>query len=416
MKTKNQSKRLHKRHSLPFRLLSLLLFVCLLTVGIGAGTIESGDTPSNDESTSVSTMPFELDCKSAVLMEATTGTVLCAFNETEALPPASVTKVMTLLLCMEEIASGKLKLDDTVTASAHATSMGGSQIYLKEGEQMSVEDMLKSVVIASANDAAVALAEHIAGSEEAFVKRMNERAEALGMKSTHFENTNGLDDTTQNHLTSALDIAIMSREICKYPKIFEYSSIWMDTIRNGAFGLTNTNRLIRFYKGATGLKTGSTSKAGFCISATAERDGMTLIAVIMGAPNRDVRNESAKKLFDYGFANYALYSSPTFDHAPLRITGGVRNECTLSADPFNALVSKANASRVEAFINLPESISAPVRAGDVVGSISYVLDGKELGSVKITASQSVEKIAFSEVLRRLLIRFLVIGEAKNYMS
>ncbi len=416
MKAKNQNKRLRRGCPLPLRLLSVLLLICMLTVCVGAGTIESGDDPSDDGSTAVNTMPFELDCKSAVLMEAKTGTVLCAFNETEALPPASVTKVMTLLLCMEEIASGKLKLDDMVTASAHATSMGGSQIYLKEGEQMSVEDMLKSVVIASANDAAVALAEHIAGSEEAFVKRMNERAASLGMKNTHFENTNGLDDTTQNHLISALDIALMSREICKYPKIFEYSSIWMDTIRNGAFGLTNTNRLIRFYKGATGLKTGSTSKAGFCISATAERDGMTLIAVIMGAPNRDVRNESAKKLFDYGFANYALYSSPSFEHDPLRVTGGVRNECTLTAEPFYALVSKADASRIEAVMNLPESISAPVRTGDVVGSISYVLGGKEVGSVNINAAESVEKIAFSEVLRRLLLRFLIIGEAKSYVS
>lgn len=416
MKNKNKNNPFAKRTALPLRILSLLLTLCLLCICVTAGTAEEDDAPSVDGSTSVGAMPFPLECKSAVLMEAKTGTVLCAFNETEALPPASVTKVMTLLLCMEEIANGRMKLDDTVTASAYATSMGGSQIYLKEGEQMTVEDMLKSVVIASANDAAVALAEHIAGSEEAFVKRMNERATELGMKSTHFENTNGLDDTTQNHLISALDIAIMSKEICKYPKIFEYSSIWMDTIRNGAFGLTNTNRLIRFYKGATGLKTGSTSKAGFCISATAERDGMTLIAVIMGAPTRDVRNESAKKLFDYGFANYALYTSPAFEHKPIRVTGGVRNECSLTAEPFCALTSKADAAKIEAVVSLPDSISAPVRVGSAIGSISYMLDGKELGSVSINAAQNVEKINFFEVFRRMLLRFLIIGESKNHMS
>ena len=230
------------------------------------------------------------NCQSAILMEATTGTVLYEQNPDEALPPASVTKIMTLLLVMEALEQGKIQYSDTVTASAHACSMGGSQIYLKEGEQMSVEDMIKSVVIASANDAAVALAEHIAGTEEAFVGLMNQRADELGMTNTNFENTNGLDDTATNHVTSARDIAIMSRALLRHSKITEYSSIWMDTVRNGEFGLTNTNRLVRFYKGATGLKTGSTAKAGFCISATAERDGVSLICVIMAAPTRDIVN------------------------------------------------------------------------------------------------------------------------------
>ena len=208
---------------------------------------------------------------------------------------------MTLLLVMEAIDSGALSYSDTITASAHASSMGGSQIFLKEGEQMTVEDMLKSVVIASANDAAVALAEHIAGSESAFVARMNARAAELGMKNTHFENTNGLDDTAENHVTSARDIAIMSRELISHKDILKFSSTWMDTVRNGEFGLTNTNRLVRYYNGCTGLKTGSTAKAKFCISATAERNGLHLIAVVMGSPTRDERNALAAKLLDFGF-------------------------------------------------------------------------------------------------------------------
>ena len=242
------------------------------------------------------------DCKSAILMEATTGTVLYEYNADEALPPASVTKIMTLLLIMEEIEKGNLKYSDTVIASAYAASMGGSQIYLKEGEQMSVEDMIKSIVISSANDAAVALAEHISGSEEIFVLKMNEKARELGMNNTCFENTNGLDDTVLNHVTSARDIAIMSRELIKYEDILKYSSTWMDSIRGGSFGLTNTNRLVRFYKGATGLKTGSTAKAKFCVSATAKRDNMHLICVIMGAPSSDVRNSIATQLLNWGFA------------------------------------------------------------------------------------------------------------------
>ena len=244
------------------------------------------------EATVVMSAPVP-DCKAAILMEASTGKILYEKNADEALPPASVTKIMTLLLVMEAIEAGQINYTDMVTASAHACSMGGSQIYLKEGERMSVEDLIKSVVISSANDAAVALAEFISGSEEAFVSQMNERAGQLGMKNTSFENTNGLDDTAISHLTSARDIAIMSRELIKHKKITEYSSIWMDTIRDGSFGLTNTNRLIRFYRGATGLKTGSTSKAGFCISATAEREGMTLICIIMGASTRDERNSAA---------------------------------------------------------------------------------------------------------------------------
>lgn len=388
------------------KLISAFLLIALT---ISLFTV-SASVPIGDD-TETDAPALTLDCKSALLMEANTGKILYAKNENEALPPASVTKVMTILLCMEEIDSGKLALSDTVTASAYATSMGGSQIYLKEGEQMSVEDMLKSVVIASANDAAVALAEHICGSEEAFVARMNERAKQLGMNNTYFENTNGLDDTTENHKTSALDIALMSRELMKHEKIFEYSSTWMDTIRNGAFGLTNTNRLIRFYKGATGLKTGSTSKAGFCISATAEREGVKLIAVIMGAESRDVRNNCAKTLFDYGFATCAIYTAPEFEHPPISVTGGVSPSVGVRAESFFALVGKGEEGSVTSNVILPETVTAPIKAGDKIGEISYSLNKEEIGRVGIYATEDVEKISFFEILRRVTSRFLLASPA-----
>ena len=278
-------KRLFFTHGGRLRRLAVLTSVILAAILFFSGIPASAEPKAED------TAPeFGLDCVSAILMEAQTGRVLYEKNADEPLPPASVTKIMTLLLVMEAIERGVFTLDTVLATSTRASQMGGSQIYLKEGEQMRVEDLIKSVVIASANDAAVVLAEAVAGSEEAFVAEMNKRATELGMKTAHFENTNGLDDTVTNHVLSARDIAIMSRELIKYEKILEFSSTWMDSVRDGAFGLTNTNRLIRFYRGATGLKTGSTSKAKFCMSATAERDGMSLIAVIMAAPTRDRRS------------------------------------------------------------------------------------------------------------------------------
>lgn len=345
---------------------------------------------------------LSFDCKSVLLMEASTGQVLFEQNADEALPPASVTKVMTLLLVMEAIEEGRLSLDDTITASAHAASMGGSQIFLKEGEQMRAEDMIKSVVIASANDAALALAEHLAGSEEAFVAQMNERASELGMTNTHFENTNGLDDTVERHLTSARDIALMSRALIRHEKISEYASIWQDTIRDGEFGLTNTNRLVRFYRGATGLKTGSTAKAGFCISATAKRDGMTLICVIMGAPSRDIRNAAATSLLDWGFANHALYTHEENDLTPLRVRGGVRESCSLSAPSFSAVVPRSKKETVEVKIELSETVDAPVEKGMEVGKITYYLGENELGSVPIIAGESVSRVGFWGIMARFL--------------
>ncbi len=351
---------------------------------------------------------LSLNCKSAVLMEATTGTVLYTQNPDEALPPASVTKIMTLLLVMEAIDSGTVRLDNTVTVSANAASMGGSQVYLKEGERMSVEDLLKSVVIASANDAAVALAEYLAGSVNAFVEKMNTKAERLGMKSTRFENVTGLDDTAENHLTSARDIALMSQALVSHRDILQYSSIWMDSIRNGEFGLTNTNRLVRFYQGCTGLKTGSTSKAGFCVSATAERDGLSLICVIMGAESRDIRNAAATELLDWGFANYELYKREGGSLDPIPVTGGNLDFCTVSYPEFVKVLPKGSGKSLTTEVTLPNTLSAPVKNGEELGMLTLLADGKTVGEILICASCDVEKISFFEIFTRMLAKFLLI--------
>lgn len=346
----------------------------------------------------------DLQCKSAVLMDAATGTVLFAKNENEAYPPASVTKIMTLLLVMEEIERGNLKLSDSITASANACSMGGSQIYLKEGEIMSAEDMIKSVVISSANDAAVALAEHIAGSEEEFVRRMNERASELGMHNTNFENTNGLDDTAKNHKTSAYDIAVMSRELIKHKSILKYSSTWMDSIRGGAFGLTNTNRLVRFYRGCTGLKTGSTSKAGFCVSVTAQRDGLDLICVIMGAESGEIRNKEAAALLDFGFANYACFKCDSGEFDSIKIKGGMSNSISAYHESFCACVIKGRVSDVKSEISIKEDLSAPIKVGDVIGRITFYLDQNEIGYRDIICKEGTDAITFFEIFKRIFLR------------
>ena len=351
--------------------------------------------------------PFDLDCLSAVLMDSATGTVLYEKNPDEALPPASVTKIMTLLLVMEAIDSGKLKLEDKLQASEYGASMGGSQVYLEPGEEMSVDDLLKCVVVSSANDAAVTLAEAVAGTESGFITMMNDRARELGMTSTNFENATGLDDTTVNHVTSARDIAIMSRELMSHPLILQYSSIWMDTVREGAFGLSNTNRLIRFYSGATGLKTGSTSKAKFCISATACRDGLHLIAVIMGAPTRDIRNEAAKTLLDYGFANFSLYTDTGGQGDNVKVLGGVADECPTVYEPFCALMRKGDSSKVVLNIEAAQSIAAPVKEGDVIGKVTYTVGEEVVGETPLLAGQTVEKISFRGLFLRMLGHFSV---------
>lgn len=350
---------------------------------------------------------LNLNCKSAILMEAGTGQVLYEQNADEALPPASVTKVMTLLLVMEAIETGGIGWEDTVRASAHAASMGGSQVFLKEGEEMTVSDLVKCVVIASANDAAVALAEYVAGSEESFVARMNQRAAELGMETARFENTNGLDDTTTGHVLSARDIAIMSAALIAHPKILEYSSIWMDTVRNGAFGLTNTNRLVRFYRGCTGLKTGSTAKAGFCVSATAERDGMSLVCVIMGADTRDIRNAEATKLLDWGFANYGVYAVGSEKQADVAVRGGTAPLVGTESTPFRAVLPRSSMAAVKMQVSLAESVDAPVRRGQALGEIVYTCGEQELGRAPILATEDVEAITYGQLWLRMLARALL---------
>ncbi len=376
-------------------LMITLIALLLPSVVIGAAA-EEGAASAPD---------LGISARSAVLMEAQTGKILYAQNESEALPPASVTKVMTLLLVMEAIRDGKITWTDSVTVSEHAAQMGGSQIFLEPGESMSVTDMVKSVVIASANDAAVALAEHIAGSEEAFVAAMNRRAELLGMTSTHFENTNGLDDSVENHVTSAKDIALMSRALIAFPEILEFSSTWMDTIRDGAFTLTNTNRLVRFYPGATGLKTGSTAKAKFCISATAERGGVSLIAVIMGAETRDIRNAEAKKLLDYGFAHYGVYRDDAHTFEPISVRGGMAERVAISSAPFAYVLPKEKIALVQYEVSLPSQIDAPIRAGDKIGEIRYLLEGEQIGKCDVVAQESIEGLSFKEMFLRLLRAF-----------
>ena len=368
-------------------LICMTVFFCLITQ-ISAESTE--------------TLPFDVKAKSAVLIDTATGTVLYSKNADEALPPASVTKIMTLLLFMEEVDSGNISLDEEISVSEYAASMGGSQVYLEPGETMKAEELLKCVIIASANDAAVALAEKVAGSEEAFVNRMNERAAELGMNNTHFENVTGLDDDTVKHLTSAYDISLMSRELLKHDTITKYSTIWMDTIRDGSFGLTNTNRLIRFYNGATGLKTGSTGKAGFCMSATAKRDGLHLIAVIMGAESRDIRNEAAKQLLDYGFANYSLYENAGGEVGEITVKGGVKGNCACEYEPYTALLPKGKNKLVKAEYLLDPDISAPVTKGDCVGHVRYIIDGEMIAEEEITAAEDVGRIGFFGLLRRML--------------
>ena len=344
-----------------------------------------------------------VESKSCLLMEKTTGQVLYAVNEHEPLEPASVTKVMTILLTMEAIDSGSLSYDDTVTASAYACSMGGSQIWLKENEQLTVEDMLKAVCVVSANDCSVALAEHLAGSAEAFVERMNQRAKELGMADTHFENPTGLP--ASGHVTSAHDIAVMSRElILHHPDIRRFTTIWMDTLRGGESSLSNTNKLIRFYEGATGLKTGSTNAAQYCLSATAERDGMELIAVILKSPTSPQRFESAKVLLNYGFAAYTLVTAdPPQPLRQLPVTLGDAPAVQVRLEGENTfLTTKSKAAGIEVQVELEERLDAPVEAGRQVGKLTAVSDGETLAVIPIVTEQSVARLTYWQIFQRCL--------------
>ena len=352
-------------------------------------------------------MPLPLSSASALLMEKETGTVLLQQNAHQKLEPASVTKVMTLLLVMEAVDSGRLSLDESVPVSAHAAGMGGSQVYLKEGERLSVSDLIKCVAVVSGNDCAVALAERLSGSESAFVEQMNQKAQALGMEDTHFVNCTGLP--APGHLTSAYDIALMSRQLLlHHPDIRQYTTIWTDSIRNGAFGLTNTNRLIRFYDGATGLKTGFTASAQYCMSAAAQRNGMELIAVVMKAPTTAQRFQDASCLLDYGFANYALLTpQPEGPLAPIDVLLGqsktvqpqLQRECRL-------LVEKAQADQITTRIDLARDVQAPVDPGQTLGEFQVYVGEQLRDTVPIVAAQGVDRLSvpglFSQLLRRLL--------------
>lgn len=344
-----------------------------------------------------------IESQAALLMEKTTGQVLYTKNEHEQLEPASVTKVMTLLLAMEALDEGRIHYDDLVTVSAYAASMGGSQVFLSEGEQISVEDLFKAICVASGNDASVAMAEHIAGVTELFVEQMNARAKQLGMNDTHFVNCTGLP--AEGHVTSAWDIALMSRElIAKHPDIRRFTTIWMDTLRGGSFQLANTNKLIRFYEGATGLKTGSTASAGYCISATAERDGMELIAVIMKGQTSDKRNTDAKTLLNYGFSTYALMTvepAEPLAAIPVRLGTAETVQPVLPAGS-TLLIPKNQAAGLQQSVELPQQLDAPVQAGQTLGTLTVRSGEEVLLELPLQAEQAVERLSWGQMMARLL--------------
>ncbi|MBQ0083984.1 MAG: D-alanyl-D-alanine carboxypeptidase [Clostridiales bacterium] len=336
---------------------------------------------------------LKIAAKSAVLMEVKTGEILYESNIDEKTPPASITKIMSLLLIMEAIEQGKLSYETTVTASEHACSMGGSQIWLETGEQMTVDELLKAAVIASANDATVALGEAVAGSEEGFVAMMNERAEKLGMSSTHFENCTGLD--AENHYSTAHDVAIMSCELLKHKDIRKYSTVWMDTLRDGKSELVNTNKLVRFYEGCTGLKTGTTSTAGYCLSASAEKNGMELVAVIMDADKSTERFEAAKKLLNYGYANFIFteISADLGENPQVRVKKGVKSSVGASQkENFNLLLSKNAAGDIKQMIEIKDEITAPVKKGDLLGFAKVFKGEEQVGVIEIVANEDVKKL------------------------
>ena len=359
---------------------------------------------------------IELDVagKSAVLMDVETGTVLYEKNAHERLSPASVTKVMTMLLVMEAIDSGKIGWDDSVTASEAAAAKGGSQVYLKVGETMTVRDMVKSIAVSSANDCACAMAEHIAGSESGFVELMNAKAKELGMNDTNFVNCTGLDDgeAAENHKTSAYDIALMSRELLKnHPKIKEFTTIWMDTIRNGEFGLSNTNKLVRFYSGCTGLKTGFTSGAGYCLSASAKREGMELIAVVMGCETSKERNAACKQLLDYGFANFAYIAPALPQGAAVPVTLGKAD--SVKAEPagdMGLLIDKSQKSSITTELKLEPSVAAPVSRGQRLGTMTVRSGEQILAQVPLVAANGVERLNWGDLFVRTLKQVAMAGE------
>ena len=378
------------------RICALVLTAAMLT-GPAAAAAEPSAQPA-----------LELSAASAVLMEKETGDILYEKESHEKLEPASVTKVMTLLLIFEALDSGRISKEDVVTVSAYAAGMGGSQVYLEEGERMTVDELVKCITVVSGNDAAVAMAEYLAGSETAFVAQMNQRAQELGMADTTFLNCTGLP--AQGHVTSAHDVALMSRElVLHHPGIREYSTIWMDSIRGGTFGLTNTNRLIRFYQGATGLKTGSTDSALYCMSATAERDGMELIAVVMRAPTSAHRFEDAKTLLDYGFASYALAEVyPDAPLAPIPVLLGEQEQIQPQLEETcRLLVRKGQENRITTQVTLAQDLAAPVELGQTVGEMTVSVDGQVCRTVPILSAQAVERLTVPKIFSHLLKRLIM---------
>lgn len=378
--------------------------VRVLSIVISAILILSVDVLAKEEN-----YPIEIKAKAAILMDVSSGKILMEKNSHEKLPPASVTKVMPLLLFCEAVAENKISLSDKVSVSAHAAGKGGSQIWLKEGEEMSVDDLLKAVAIASANDACCALGEYIAGSEKAFIQLMNNRAKELGMNETTFVNCSGLDDTDTNY-TSAHDVAVMSREVMKYKEIItRYTTVWMDSLRDGKTELVNTNKLVRFYPGTTGLKTGTTSKAGCCLSATAEREGLHLVAVVMGSENSTDRFETAKALLDWGFSNYESIT-PEIDRGLITdvlVAKGEKDSVTPAipeTEPI--LVEKGRKGDIKQTVTLSVGVNAPVEKGQSLGNVEFSLDGKKLAVYNLLSSENIDTLKLPLAFKRLLAKLI----------
>lgn len=392
----------------------LILTLCCFLLSTFSTTAYAA--PENNDPAESTANALTLEAPCAILMEASTGTILFEKDSHKQMRPASITKIMTMILIFEAIDKGQISLDDSVTVSEHAAKMGGSQVFLEVGEQQTVHDLLKCISIASANDACVAMAEFIAGSEESFVGMMNEKAAALGMKDTHFVNCCGLE--ADGHLTSANDVSLMARELSvQHPQIFDYCGIWMDTIthhtRKGdsEFGLTNTNKLIRYYSYATGLKTGYTSQSKYCLAATATRDDIDLIAVVMAEPTPTQRNKEAVMLLDYGFANCQVYHDANEEQLePLNVKRGTQNSVPIDyQNSFSYVITDGSGTdSIEGSVTLPDSIQAPVHRGDIVGSVVYTKNGRTIGTVDIIATKDVKKIQLKNCLYHLFRDFVTL--------
>ncbi len=405
-------------------LLTVIFIICSCFSVFATGTtivkenedvVVSKNVITQEEQNKLEKLPVEIKAKSAVLMEVTSGEILMEYNADKQLFPASVTKIMTMLLVAEAISSKKITLADKVTCSSNAASKGGSQIWLEEGESMSVDELLRATAIGSANDAATLLGEYVAGSESAFIDMMNTRARELRMKNTHFENATGLDDATDTHLTTAKDIAIMSCELLKYDFIRDYTTVWMDSLRDGKTELVNTNKLVRFYSGTTGLKTGTTAKAGCCVSASAERDGLHLVAVVMGSDNSNDRFNTAKAMLNWGFSNYSCVT-PEINKKDLKkvqVVGG-KDEFVSPKIPKLSpiLVKKGEEGKIDVKVEVEESLEAPVVEKQTIGNIKILVDGKKVAEHKITAKNGVEELGLWGYMKKLA-NFVANGE-KEY--